>query len=234
MLANRKVAAKFLVGSMVVALFDGMNSLMPVYVRDVLHSDPKNAVYILAPGGVGFMAGTALGPWLMGRRGEKALGVMAFMILTLGFVLFGAIDLVAPVLGRVSPLRLLELFGREISPEIAAAGLISILTAFGSTTAGAAVQTYVNRYVILARQATTFGMQEVLDNAITLTAIISFGAIATWLGPRVVFVLAPPLIVTVVVVLVRGCFRISAQDPPEVRALLRAVLDTSPPEAAPS
>ena len=227
LLANRKVAAMILVGSMVVALFDGMNSLMPVYVRDVLHSDPKNAVYILAPGGVGFMAGTALGPWLMGRRGEKALGVMAFM-------LFGAIDLVAPVLGRVSPLRLLELFGREISPEIAAAGLISILTAFGSTTAGAAVQTYVNRYVILARQATTFGMQEVLDNAITLTAIISFGAIATWLGPRVVFVLAPPLIVTVVVVLVRGCFRISAQDPPEVRALLRAVLDTSPPEAAPS
>ena len=54
LLANRKVATMILVGSMVLALFDGLNTLMPVYVRDVLGSHPTNTVYILAPGGSGF------------------------------------------------------------------------------------------------------------------------------------------------------------------------------------
>ena len=168
-----------LVGSIVVALFDGLNTLMPVYVRDVLDANPTATVYILAPGAIGFLAGSALGPWLMDRRGERALGVMSLMLLSLGFVLFGVIELVAPLLAPFSPLRLLGLFGISLSPEIEAAGLISIFTALGSTGAGAAVQTYVNRYVILARQATTFGMQEVLDNALTLFAVLVLGALAT-------------------------------------------------------
>ena len=53
----------------------------------------------------------------MDRRGERALGVMALMLLSLGFVLFGVIDLVAPLLAPFSPLRLLvssALLGSEI------------------------------------------------------------------------------------------------------------------------
>lgn len=224
---NRKVGAMILVGSMVVALFDGINSLMPVYVRDVLGTDPTNAAYILAPGGIGFMAGTALGPWWMNRRGERAVGVMALAILSLGFVLFGLIDVVAPLLAPISPLRVLGLLGFALTPEIEAAGLISILTAFGSTGAGAAVQTYVNRYVLLARQATTFGMQEVLDNTLTLFAMLTLGALATAVGPRLVFIVAPPFIVFVVVGLIRIGFRITAQDPPQTRIILHALLNTS-------
>ena len=225
LLENRKVGAMILVGSMVVALFDGLNTLMPVYVRDVLGVDPTYAVYILAPGGIGFLVGTALGPWLMDRRGERALAVMALMLLSLGFTLFGVIGLVAPLLAPFSPLRLLGLFGISFSPEIEAAGLISIFTAIGSTGAGAAVQTYVNRYVLLARQATTFGMQEVLDNALTLVAVLAFGVIATALGPRLVFIVAPPLVVAIVIWLIRTCFRVTDTDPPEARAILRTLLD---------
>lgn len=228
LLANRKVGAMILVGSMVLALFDGLNTLMPVYVRDVLNSNPTNTVFILAPGGIGFIVGTSLGPWLMDRKGERALGVSALMILSLGFALFGLIDLVWPILAPISPLRLLNLVGFDLSPQIQAAGLISILTALGSTGAAAAVQTYINRYVLLARQPATFGMQEVLDNAITLTAVIVFGAVATALGPRIVFVLAPPVLVVVVVWLIRVCFRVTDQDPPEARAILRVLLDRAP------
>ncbi len=231
--ANRKLGAMLLVGSIVVALFDGLNTLMPVYVRDVLGSDPTSTVYILAPGGIGFLVGAALGPWIMDRRGERALGVMGLMLLSLGFVLFGLIDVVAPILAPFSPLRLLGLFGISLSPEIEAAGLISIFTALGSTGAGAAVQTYVNRYVLLARQATTFGMQEVLDNALTLLAVVGLGILATVLGPRLVFVVAPPLIVAVVVWLIRVCFRVTDQDPPQARRILRALLETRREDAAP-
>jgi MFS family permease len=234
LLRNPKLGAMLLVGSMVFALFDGLNTLMPVYVRDVLGVDPTFAVYILAPGGIGFLVGTALGPWLMDRRGERALAVMALAVLSLGFVLFGFIDLVAPILAPFSPLRLLHLVGIELPPQIEAAGLISVLTAIGSTGAGAAVQTYVNRYVLLARQATTFGMQEVLDNALTLVAVLTFGVISTALGPRVVFIVAPPLIMAIVIWLIRVCFRVTAKDPPEARAILRALLDTARGEQTPS
>jgi MFS family permease len=231
LLANRKVGALLLVGGMVMALFEGMNTLMPVYVRDVLGTDPTNTVYILAPGGLGFLAGTVLGPWLMDRHGERALAVIALAILSLGFVLFGFINVVAPVLAPLSPLRLLGLFGLTLSPQIQAAGLISIFTALGSTSALAAVQTYVNRYVLLARQATTFGMQEVLDNALILFGVLAFGGIATTLGSRLVFIVAPLLIVAVVVWMIGVCFRVTDQDPPEARRILHALLDTSRGEA---
>ena len=177
--------------------------------------------------------GTALGPWLMDRRGERALGVIALMLLSLGFIL-GVIELVAPILAPFSPLRLLGLFGISLSPEIEAAGLISILTAIGSTSAGAAVQTYVNRYIILARQASTFGMQEVLDNALTLFAVLVLGILATVLGSKLVFIIAPPLIVGIVIWLIRVCFRVSEQDPPEARAVLHALLRTEREGATPS
>ena len=162
---------------------------------------------------------------------------LALMLLSLGFVLFGLIDVVAPILAPFSPLRLLGLFGIALSPEMEAAGLISIFTALGSTGAGAAVQTYVNRYVLLARQATTFGMQEVLDNALTLLAVIGLGLLTTVLGPRLVFVVAPPLIIAIVVWLIRLCFRVTDQDPPQARRILRALLQTGrddlPPIGAP-
>jgi MFS family permease len=233
LLANRKVGAMLLVGSMVMALFEGLNTLMPVYVRDVLGSDPTKTVYILAPGGIGFLAGTALGPRVMDRRGERALAVIALAIICLGFLLFGFIDVVAPLLAPVSPLRLLGLAGITLSPQIEAAGLISIFTALGSTAALAAAQTYVNRYVLLARQATTFGMQEVLNNALILFAVLAFGGIATRLGSRPVFLVAPLLIVVVVVWLIRICFRVSDQDPPQARRILQALLDTSCEELPP-
>lgn len=224
---NRQVGAMILVGSMVVALFDGLNTLVPVYLRDVLDTDPTKAAYILAPGGVGFFLGTILGPWWMNRRGERAVGVMGLATLSLGFALFGMIDTVAPFLAPISPLQVLGRFGIEVTPQIEAAGLISILTAFGSTGAGAAVQTYVNRYVLLARQASTFGMQEVLDNTLTLFAILVFGGLATSFGPRVVFLVAPPLLILVVVGLIRMGFRITAQDSPQTRVILHALLTTA-------
>jgi MFS family permease len=232
LLANRKVGAMLLVGSMVTALFEALNTLMPVYVRDVLGANPTHTVYILAPGGIGFLAGTVLGPWLMDRKGERALAVIALLILSLGFVLFGLINVVAPVLAPFSPLRLLGLVGLAQSPKIEAAGLISIFTALGSTSAIAAVQTYVNRYVLLAQQPTTFGMQEVLDNALVLFAVLGFGMIATTLGSRLVFLIAPLLVVAVVVWTIRLCFRVTDHDSPEARRVLRALLDTSREEAA--
>jgi hypothetical protein len=75
-------------------------------------------------------------------------------------------------------------------------------------------------------------MQEVLENALTLFAVLSLGGMASQLGSRLVFVVAPPLILALVVGLIRVGFRITAQDTPETRAILRALLATSRPDAA--
>jgi hypothetical protein len=120
------------------------------------------------------------------------------------------------------------MFGFQLSPKINAAGLISILTMFGATAAGAAVQTYVNRYVMLTRQASTFGMQELLDNLLVLVTLLALGGFATVLGPRLVFLLAPPLLVLLVVWLIRLSFRITANEAPEAQAILRAIFNPSP------
>lgn len=81
------------------------------------------------------------------------------------------------------------------------------------------------RYVILARLVATFGMQEVLDNALTLTAVMALGALATLLGS--------PLVFAAVIGLIQASFRVTDQDPPQTRAILRALLNTSRPEQAP-
>jgi MFS family permease len=227
-LEHQRFSAMILVGGMAVALYEGMNSLMPVYVRDVLGGDPTHTVFIIAPGGIGFLAGSALGPWLMDHRGERALVIYALAILSLGFMLFGLIEQVTPVLAPLSPLRLLELFGVQLSSQMYAVGFISIFTMFGATAAGAGVQTYVNRYVMLARQPTTFGMQELLDNLLVVVTLLTLGGNATVLGPRVVFLLAPPLLVLLVVGLIRMSFRVTTKETPETQAILQMIFNPSP------
>ena len=57
--------------------------------------------------------------------------------------------------------------------------------------------------------------------------LLTFGGLATALGPRVVFIIAPPLLVLVVVGLIPIGFRITAQDTPQTRVIVRALLTTS-------
>jgi hypothetical protein len=77
-------------------------------------------------------------------------------------------------------------------------------------------------------------MQEVLDNALTLLAVVLLGGLATLLGSQLVFIVAPPLIVIIVIWLIRVCFRVTAQDPPEARTVLRALLRTEREDSAPT
>ena len=70
-------------------------------------------------------------------------------------------------------------------------------------------------------------MQEVLDNALILFAVLALGAIATVFGSRVVFVAAPPLVILIVVWLIQMSFRLTDQTTPDARRVVRALLDSS-------
>jgi MFS family permease len=226
-LAHRPVATMILAGAVVVALFEASNTLMPVYVRDVLEADPANSIYIFAPAAIGFLIGTFAAPSLMHKYGERRLLFVALGASSVSMILLGLIDRVDAFFAVFSPLRLLELFGIELSDKVLAAGVISIPFNFGSCAAGAALQTFINRTVPLVQQGATFGLEEVQENALTLAAVLSLGAISTATGPRFVFVIAPPVVIAFVVWLLRFSYRVERLDEPTRREAWQMLLDTS-------
>jgi MFS family permease len=207
---NRAISALILVGAVVVALFEAFNTLVPVYVRDVLEADPTDAIHIFAPAGVGFLVGTFVTPLLIARIGARRLAVLAAAIMSVSMMLFGLIDIVAPALAPFSPLRLVGwVLALEISDKVLAASVIAAPANFGSTAAGASIQTYISATVPLARQGQTFGVQEVQENLVTLALVLLLGGVSTLVGPRAVFVLAPVLAFLLVVSLVRYSYRVT-------------------------
>lgn len=217
---HRALASMVLVGALATGLFEGFNTLIPIYIRDVLDSDPALTVFILAPGGLGAFLGTVVGPNLMQRRGERSVALLALALLTVSFALFGVIDQVAPIIAPFSLLRLTNLFGISLGPMVEAAGMISILTSFGSTGAAAAVQAYVNKFVFLERQASTFGMQNVLESAISLLAVLVLGTLASIVGSQAVFLIAPIFLTGALVLLVRFGVRVTQQEYASTRMVL--------------
>jgi MFS family permease len=208
------VASMVLVGALVVALFESINSLLPVYVRDVLHADPALSIYIFAPAGVGFFLGTTLTPLMIRLLGERRVAAISFAFIATGAVLLGSVHEVAPAIAAYSPLRVVEPFGVNLSQAILAAGVIVIPTNFGSTMAAGTVQAFINKYVPLERQGRTFGMQEVLEQAVTITALLSLGAVSTLMGAQVVFLVAPLIVVMLGVWFIRFSYRAVGEQPP--------------------
>ncbi len=210
--ANRSIGALILVGAIAVSLFEAFNTLIPVYVRDVLKSDPTNAVFIFAPAGIGFLIGMFLTPHLIDWIGSRQLAVISVFIMSVSMIMFGLIDLVAPILAPISPLRLVGwLFSTPINDKVLAASVIAVPANFGSTAAGSAVQAFINRRVPLAQQGATFGLQEVQENVTTLALVLLVGAISSLIGPRVVFVVAPIFAFAMVLWLIAYSFRLSGQ-----------------------
>ncbi|MDH5225202.1 MAG: MFS transporter [Actinomycetota bacterium] len=204
---NREVGSMILIGAIVVALYQGFNTLLPVFVRDVLQEDPANTVYIFAPAGLGFLAGALYSPRLMHWFGERRVAVVSLGCMAGGMMLFGILDTVAPVFAVLSPLRLLELFGITVSTKTLAAGVIAIPTNFGSTAAGAAIQTFINRRVPVEQQGAIFGVEQVQTNALCLAAVMLLGAVSTFTGPRFVYLVAPVIVIALIVWLVVYSYR---------------------------
>jgi MFS family permease len=218
------VASMVLVGGLVVALFEAINSLLPVYVREVLHADPALSVYIFAPAGVGFLIGTVFCPLLIRLIGERWVAAISLFCIASGAIMLGTVHEVAPTLAPYSPLRIVEPFGVDLSDSILAAGFIVIPTNFGSTAAAASVQAFINKFVPLERQGRTFGMQEVIEQALTIIALISLGGISSLAGARIVFLVSPFVVIMVGVWFVRFSYRAIGENQPERRQAAQALV----------
>jgi MFS family permease len=209
------VATVVLIGSAVVALGETLSSLIPVYVRDVLDADPANAIYIFAPAGLGFLAGTVTAPWLMTKFGQRKLGFGAFIVTAIGMAMFGFIDTLAPILAPISPTQLFNLLPNvDLNDKMLAAGFIAMPANYGSTATAAAVQNFINERVPLVNQGGVFGMEKVVDNILIIVAVLSMGALATAVGSQIVMVVAPVAVLAIVIWLIRYSFRTTGEVAP--------------------
>jgi MFS family permease len=195
---NQNVSSMILLGAIVTALYEAFQSFMPVYVREVLEADPADSVYIFAPAGIGFLFGALGSPRLIATYGERKLAVVALGLISLGMVGFGLIDILAPLVAWLSPMRLLELFDIHLSQKVLAAGVIAIVANFGSSMSSAVVQVFINRSVPPVRQGALFGIQEMQKNALNIVAILALGALSLFLPITAVLIAAPVVVVLVV------------------------------------
>jgi hypothetical protein len=213
-----------MLGALVVALFEAINALLPVYVRDVLNADPVMSIFIFAPAGIGFLLGTILTPPMVRTLGERAVAAISFFLIASGAILLGTIHEVADKLGPYSPLRIVEPFGVSLSASILAAGVIVIPTNLGSTMAAGTVQAFINKFVPLERQGRTFGMQEVLEQAVTVSALLMLGAFSSLAGARLVYLIAPLMVVVLGVGFIRFSYRSVGHNPPAPFAATQALV----------
>jgi hypothetical protein len=195
-------------GAVVVALFETFNTLVPLYVKDVLGADPANSVYIFAPAGIGYVFAVVAAPRIIYKRGERQLMTISLLFLAVSMMGFGIINSIDWLLAPISPLRLLGwLFDIQISDKVLAASVLAIPMNFGSGGAGAAVANFINRFVAVARQGSVFGLEEVQENALTLAAVLLLGGVANIVGAQYVMFLAPPVVLIMVLALVRYSFK---------------------------
>jgi hypothetical protein len=231
-MASPRVSSIVLIGAIVVALSEALCTLIPVYVREVLDADPANSVFIFAPAGIGYLVGAVAAPSLIERFGERRLAFISFVIAATSMVCLGFVDALAPILGPISPTRLFELLpGVDLSDEMLAAGFIIMPANFGSTTAGVAVQNYINRRIELLRQGGVFGMEKVIENALIIVAVLSLGAVATIFSSEAAFIAGPVIVLGVVVWLLRYSARAGHFDEPSPQEAIELLLEGRPQHA---
>lgn len=225
--AHPQASSIILLAAIAGALYEGFNTLMPVYVRDVLHADPANSVYIFALASIGFLGGTLFGPLLMALLGERRLIIVAVAISSVSMICFGLIDRLADTLAPYSPLRVVEVFGIDLSQTVLAASLLAIPANLGSSLASSSAQVYINRHVPVSQQGQLFGVQDVQRNVVYAIVVLMLGIIATVIPVTATLLLAPMLAAMFVVAILRFNLRVSSEDAAQevtVRQAVRALL----------
>jgi MFS family permease len=223
------VSTIILVGAIVVALGEALGTLIPVYVREVLDADPANSIFIFAPAGIGYLVGAVAAPSLIERFGERRLAFLSFVIAATSMVCLGFVDVLAPILGPISPTRLFELLPNvDLSNEMLAAGFIIMPANFGSTTAGVAVQNYINRRIELVKQGGVFGMEKVIENALVIVAVLTLGAVATIFSSEAAFIAGPFIVLGVVIWLLRYSARAGHFDEPSPQEAVESLWEGRP------
>ena len=214
-LANHPAIGSMIIIGLIVSVLNTISATLgPSYVRDVLHTDPTNTVYVFAPAGIGALAAMAIAPRLIDWLGERLSAATGFLVATVSLFLMGAIDVVSPALAPLSALSLMGLFGVDLGEEVQAAGAISLFAGFATSLTAISVQTYINRRVPVLQQGRTFGLQNVLTNGAALVWLLSLGGIAVQVGIKPILLIAPWFVLIGAYLLILLASRFAGREAP--------------------
>ncbi len=188
---ERAVATMMLVAVLAGTANIVLQVLAPRFVKDALHVDPADAVYVFAPSALGLGLALFAAPTLVRRFGERIVALAGFAVLAAALALLGLDVHIAPAADALNPMRLLGFFGIELSPKMRTAGLLAAAVGFGLSLTTTSVQTYLNRRVPLAYQGRAFALQSVLKNATAIVPLLTLGAAASAFGVETVLVVSP-------------------------------------------
>jgi hypothetical protein len=120
---------------------------------------------------------------------------------------------VGRVVDPVNPIRIVGIFGLDLSEALRTAGFLAMPLAFGVALASTCVQTYINRRVPVAYQGRTFAMQSALRNGSAVLPLLLLGGAAAQFGVESVLLISPLLLLVTGYGLLAVSFRFSGLAP---------------------
>ncbi len=180
-----------------------MGALAPVYVRDVLDSDPADTVFVLGPAGIAATTSLLIAPVLIRWRGERVTAVFGLVLVVTALVALGLVGRgISAVVDPLNPIRLGEYIGLSLNPNVRTAAWLSVPVGLGSGLTSNAVKIYINRRVPIMYQGRTFAAQSVLQSGIAIVPLLTASAIASVVGVSTVLVLTPIAIYGLILLLI--------------------------------
>lgn len=192
-----------------------VQTLAPLYVREVLGLDPAESVYVFAPSAVGLVLALVVAPPLIKRRGERVVALAGVVVTATVLCLLGLVDArLAELVDPINPLRITSFLGIELSDELRTAGLLALPLGFGLSITTTSVHTYINRRVPLSYQGRAFALQSSLKNGAAIVPLLTLGAAASVFGVANVLIASPLVLLVVTFALVRLSFVFSETPGP--------------------
>lgn len=157
--------------------------LAPGYVSRVLGIRPDDAVYVMAPAGIGMLLGISLLPRLSGKRSKEAIAVWGIYTLAITLLLLGAAGTFRGLINAFPPF-----FAVGEVTGLPSAGLLVIVMglalALGLCYAAVnvAAQTLVHERVPLELRGRIFATQFAFANAAAVLPLLSLGSLADLIG----------------------------------------------------
>jgi MFS family permease len=184
-------------------------TLAPRYVEEVLDADAANTAYVFAPTALGVAAALISAPRIIRLIGERMASLGGLVAAAGSLAMLGLVSDLSDVIDPVNPLRIVGVFGLDMSEKVRTAGLLAIPLAFGVALTATSVQTYINRRVPIGYQGRTFALQGAIRNGAAIFPLVVLGAAAARLGAETVLLTSPILLVVIGYALVIASFRIS-------------------------
>jgi len=185
----------------------------PTFIRDVLHTDAANAVYIAAPGAAGIVLGLLLAPVLLRL-------ISPGRVVALGFILTVGMILTLPFLHDLSlrfehdtPLRQLEAWLR-VAPDIAAIALLLPLGGFGMTLAHIGSRTAIYHDAPEHCIAQVFATESAIGSIASVVPAIGAGLLIDQAGAPIVVLITGILAAGLALALIAGPLQHRPQPSP--------------------